>query len=249
MVAASNSFDGGSQGTTITTGNSGGASGTAFNVVTIGGSSTEVFDSHGKGLFSGKIAPQSGQFDYVAWTTAIGTQSDVIYGRFYMYLTANPNAALHVVRTLSSSSARYAVVINTNGTVSLFGSSDTAFSTSTATVPLNQWCRVEFDCNYSTGGDGAGDAFLYFGNPDAPYPDYTEVIGGFSPTGTSADTFRFGKGQNNTFTDTFWIDEININTDGSPGPVVTSSPRTHGAQAGVFLPTSGPISYGAPATI
>ena len=55
-LPANNSFEGGSDETTITTGNSGGASGSAFDVVTIGAGNGLVYDSaQARGTLSGRV--------------------------------------------------------------------------------------------------------------------------------------------------------------------------------------------------
>src|SRR5215218_2907628 len=94
---AANTLEGGSNGTTITAGNSGGTSGDAFDSVVIATNDSLVFDNaHAKETLALKAATgASSTGTYAAWTTTIGTQT-TFWGRMYLYRTANPSAQVRL---------------------------------------------------------------------------------------------------------------------------------------------------------
>jgi PKD repeat protein len=73
----------------------------------------------------------------------LGSLQSVLYSAVYIYLTANPSAVLFLGGVNAAGVARASWRINTDGTFSL-RNNVTAIYTSTATVPLNQWVRVEW---------------------------------------------------------------------------------------------------------
>src|ERR1700760_2959123 len=92
-LPVSNTFAGGTNGTTISTANSGGSSGTAFNAIGSGTGTTEAFSnafSAGSSTLSGKMqVGTTSAAAYVSWTTtALGTISAVSYGRAYIVLSS-----------------------------------------------------------------------------------------------------------------------------------------------------------------
>src|ERR1043166_7445448 len=94
MAAKSNSNEGGTDTTTITTGNSGGASGDAWSTVTVTTAAiTFSVDHAAHGTLSMKIAnvasPTSTRTDW----TGVGGGSADIWFRHYLYMAANPSAS------------------------------------------------------------------------------------------------------------------------------------------------------------
>jgi len=95
MTVATNSAEGGSNGTTVTTGNSGGASGDAFDLVTIGTTGAITFDNafaHAGSLAVNVTSGGTGAISYVEWSTAFNGGSSVVqvWFRAYVYITAKP---------------------------------------------------------------------------------------------------------------------------------------------------------------
>jgi hypothetical protein len=76
VTLLTNNFEGGSNGSTITTGNSGGASGNAWDTITIGTSAVDVYDNSqaAHGSLSCKLSTAATSVSvYNAWTTSMGT--------------------------------------------------------------------------------------------------------------------------------------------------------------------------------
>lgn len=220
-----NTFEGGSNGVNITTGNSGGLSGDAFQDIAVGADSTQVYDStlFYKGAVSAKIAAGL-TLAYVGYTTLIGTQTS-IYGRTYLYLdTALPTQSIAIASTLFndgvSSVACGRIAINGAGRLRLLDQAGVqqAISPNNASgiVPVAQWVRLEWRFVGSpTTGSIEVKLFL---DPTSVTPDSTT-------TATNIDTlgpfnrYRIGKGAPTTGTEpVFHIDSVLWDTAGYPGP-------------------------------
>lgn len=214
MSVARNSLEGGTDGTTITTGNSGGASGTAFDVVTIGTSSTLTFDAAqaSRGLLSAKYVTPAATpaATYTGWTTAIGTLTVDCYFRFYLYLTANPSAVNRVLNFLNGAAIGAGLEISATGKLITKGIA--TISTSTNSVTLNQWVRIEGW--YRTGTTGTLEVKL-FNSPASITP--TETISGNATAGlTQWTAYRFGMpGATPEASYTMRLDEIACGDNGS----------------------------------
>lgn len=213
MAAANNTFEGGTNTTTITTGNSGGGSGNAFDVVNIGSGSGVTFDNthaHTSSL-AGKMASGTGNGATVRWSTTIGSQTQV-WGRQYIYITANPSADLSIF------SNGFDLYVTSTGKVKLVG---IATATSTNSLTLNQWNRIEH--RYNAAVSGTFEAQLFVTDPDATSPTETIASTG-NYSGISVSTYDFGVFRTGT-SGTMWIDDININTTAYPGPALKSIPN------------------------
>src|SRR3984885_13760803 len=104
-VLTSNSFDGGTSGATVTTGNSGGWSNWPFDNVSVGTGATLQYSSaqaaHGNlGLQvdTGSTAAQA----YVGWSTTLGTNTTVRF-RMNLYFTGNPSVVTDILEIDTSS--------------------------------------------------------------------------------------------------------------------------------------------------
>jgi hypothetical protein len=95
VTLLTNSFESGTNGTTITTGNSGGASGNAFDVTEASGTSILVYSNTqaAHGSLSAEFANNGDGANSVSWSTSLGTQTQVWF-RAYVYFTANPSVTL-----------------------------------------------------------------------------------------------------------------------------------------------------------
>lgn len=230
-----NSFDGGSAGTAVSTVNSGGASGDAFDAVTPGASETITYDAtnpaHGSGLGGAFTTAATVVASYVNWTTSLGTLStgQRIAGRVY-FLTpsATHTSSLRFVTIWNGATVLCGIVQNSGSTgdLGLRGSGDTAVGTLSGTgLTLNTLWRVEFDFQGIGSGatGGTGTARLFAG-------DSTTATGGdASATGVNfgslaPDQIRFGVGTANaTASITYYLDGMQVNSTGLPGPESTVS--------------------------
>src|SRR5690242_18849335 len=130
-----NTFEGGTNGTTITTANSGGASGDAFSAGTIGAAGTLKFDNtHSRDSLAVKIANASSQVSQVEWRSLGGLTGNV-YFRAYIYITALPNAHWYFARCQSSTNAKcVAPEITTAGKLTFENAAGTDNASTTANV-------------------------------------------------------------------------------------------------------------------
>ena len=127
-------------------GNDGDGADTAFDVVTVGTGTTLQFSSthaaHGtNGL---KVATGSTTtVTYAEWSS-LGAQTGAVYFRVYVYFTANPTAGYRLLNTQNGAGSTTGYLfVNAAGTVYLADSTGTARATTTNTVNLNGWTRLE----------------------------------------------------------------------------------------------------------
>src|SRR5215467_10547633 len=97
MTSLVNSAEGGTNGTTVSTGNSGGASGNAFDALLTTNATVAYDNAHAhSGALSVKFATAGTAANWaVEWTTSMGTLSQVWF-RLYVYFTANPAAGFRI---------------------------------------------------------------------------------------------------------------------------------------------------------
>ncbi len=212
---AYNTAEGSSSGTTVTTGNSGGASGNAWNSVSIGASATLIYDNahaaHGALAYK-QASSSAGATTFLRWTTAFGTQT-TFYGRFYVYMTANPSTLSQI---FGSSNAVNSVKlkVNTTGTLTATANNDaTTLFTTTNTLVLNAWNRIEFTITLSA-SVGTGKVILY--PQDSITPTETQTWSGANNGEATATTYTFNSPSGNT--QTWWMDSLALSTDGYLGP-------------------------------
>lgn len=148
MTLVTNNFEGGTDGTTITTANSGGASGTAFDAVNFDATGTPGVVAFSNVQKRGTLAARFqvgsvGAITSVDWQAARGSLTDD-FVRCYAYLTTAFTISQIVVRWFSGALAEVGrIQWNADGTLSVINNSGTAVATSTTTIPTGQWARIE----------------------------------------------------------------------------------------------------------
>lgn len=220
----SNNGEGGSNGTTVTTGNSGGGSGDAWDGVTIGAGGALIFDNtHAEGTLAYKIStPATSVNVLVEWTsTTIGTQT-TLFCRVYLYLLAAPaGQALHLIKFRDGSTEVGAVIIQTAGTIALRDKNGAISGAMSTSVPTGQWVRIgaTIVCNASTGSIEA----KLFSSADSAIATETLTKTNRN-TGTQVTNVRFGETSvSGTITARdFWIDDMQANATGYPGTARTT---------------------------
>jgi hypothetical protein len=233
-----NNFNGGPDGTTISTSNSNQYGDTAFNTVN-SASNTLQFASVGLNGLDRPTAEyvlrmqtgSSAYTPYVMWGSAtLGTQSQM-WTRFYayfstvasnasdlclMWFSANALSDISSVWLRTSSSPYYLYVQASTSA----GSTKTLMSTPLA---AGEWVRVEFTSTPSTNFTGINDLYLYQGD-DVDTVNYTDHAGqtGLYTGNTSYNTIQlgqssnFGGGQANT--PAVYFSNWEVNNTGWPGP-------------------------------
>ena len=155
------------------------ADGMLFDVVTASADTAITYDdtvAH-SGTLSCLIATTTGASGdcFGEWTSA-GLLADAAaqqWYRLYLYMTANPAANHQVFAMLVSGTRAADVVITTSGTLSVRNTSGTPIVTTTSTVPLNAWFRIE---GYITSNASTGQVELkLFNSPDSATPTETQT--------------------------------------------------------------------------
>lgn len=223
MPTLDNTAEGGTNTTTVTTGNSGGASGNAWDSVAVGGALT-YDNTHSRGALAYKVVGDTVNPTYMTWTTALGTAAEV-WGRVYLYLTAAPSAATGLVRIRVGGVQTMRIQLATAGAGQLEirkNSGNTLVGTVATACATNQWIRFEYHLLAVTSGAQL-EVRLYNTADSATATDQ------FSSTGdtlTSANVDEVSVGHHNaSAASTIWVDDIDVNTVGWPGPSVTALPH------------------------
>jgi hypothetical protein len=243
VAQATNNFEGGTNGNTIATSDTG--SGNAWDAVTLpAGTGTLTYDTaHTYGALAGKlVCGTTSTTAYLQWSTAtLGSITGDAYGRFYVYMTSNPFNINAQCLFRNNGTNRCRLSINTAGKIEVRDKSGVVQATSTNSLALNQWNRVEFHVTFAT-STGFMEVKL-FQNADSTTA--TETL-------TSASNLDFGGTTNNEFligwvssqtSRTQWLENIVWGAASYPGPFATSTTSTLTA-SGVATPLGGIKSVG-----
>lgn len=167
-----NTFNGGSNGTSITTGNSGGTSGDAFQEV-----SGATYSSTNATGSRAPLVAQLTSSGYVLWNIT-PSQRD-IYVAAYYYLTSYPSSSWETAIWLRAGSFNdnAQIRLQSDGRIQVSGSDFTVILTTSSAIPLNQWVRIEAKITIgTTNSNGAVDLRIYSG--DSPTPLETKTATG-----------------------------------------------------------------------
>jgi hypothetical protein len=229
MTLLQNTLEGGTNATTITTGNSGGASGNAFHAIV--GACTYDTTRAAHGTMSAKLTPTSGaacNIKYGAQSGGSMLASTSPAARVYAYFTANPSSEYTFLRADDASNAiRFRINISAAGKLIVStndGTSTTTRWTSTQSVPLNQWVRIEIRAVIAAGTGGSIECAFYVGDSTSPVDSFT--VSGINTGANAVQSIQFGKYGSDTTATAFWLDEIAVNTSTSSfiGPVANAVP-------------------------
>lgn len=169
MVARVNSAEGGTSGATVTTGNSGGTSGDAWDEVSIPAGTTLTYQTaaayKGSRGYRVTTGTTSGHGADMRWALA---GWPLVRQRFYIRFSALPGYESQVAYVSSPSGSLLArVMVTSTGKLSVFNAWFSRLWTSTNSLAVNTWYRIEFivvpGTTYSNGtirvayaaGDGA----------------------------------------------------------------------------------------------
>jgi hypothetical protein len=220
-----NNAEGGTNGTAVTTANSGGASGTAFDSLGSGATTTLTFDNtHAahKSLSYKILVGTTNNNSFLTWTTSLtGSSVTQVWFRVYLYLTANPSSTLRIIGARNGSTTRGNIAINSSGKLLLLNAAASILKTSTASVPLNQWFRIE---GYILGDASVGqmEVKLFSTAMDEDTADETQTTTALQNTGGSITRIDFGN-PSSLASYTFWADDVAASSTGYIGPVVTGT--------------------------
>lgn len=220
-----NSAEGGTPTNTVTTGNSGGGSGDAWSKVEGPGASGTIQYSNSRVLSPSTVSYRMAtrgttEAEYLQWENA--TDVAEAYGREYFLFSDIPVAAnckVLTVRVSDGSTNLAHVSMSTAGKLNVRNGSDSILYTSTATLVIEQWYRLEWHY-VAAGAASTMEARIYEDH------DTTLLEGsGIKTTGGSSSLFKVVRhgitftGQNQpSATSHLYLDDINAFADGWPGP-------------------------------
>jgi hypothetical protein len=216
-VRLGNTAEGGSDETTVTTGNSGGSSGDAFGGVTIGTNASAVFDTAqaAQGSLSYRLATGGTSTTvFLQWTfTGVAR----IFFRAYFRL-ASVGAARSLIRIRAAGAQVARIALSASDTLELRNGGNSVVDTSTATVSANTWYRIEGDITVGTSQSGTVN--LYTGESTT----LTEAVTATATYGSgTADEIHYGQVVNASNLANLWLDGLDVNDVGLPGPAVVSA--------------------------
>lgn len=220
-MARANSFEGSTDETTVTTGNSGGGSGSAFDSVSVGTGATVVYDNaqSALGTFSCRIGTTgTSSLAYVGWTLA-SVASD--YSRALLRLTSLPSAAAQpVVRYLSGAGQSFRVNVKSAGTIEVRDAGNSVVGTTTAAITAGQFWRLELHPVFST-TVGAVELRYYASPNSTGSPTETLTLTGLTLTANATEV-RWGVGAALANAVSTWFD--NVATEGTTwfGPALVN---------------------------
>ena len=225
-----NNAEGGTSGTAPTVANSGGASGDAWDVVTSTGTgATLTYESaqaaHGSLSYQYVSGTVSQSLD-LRWNTQLGTITTELWGRFYLYATANPGVAIRPMRLFNGTTLACGIDLLTTGVLRTRDSAGVKVTGAVA-IALSAWNRVEW--HMTVGASGATTEAKLFKTMDSTTADETL-------TNTAGNTLAqwtaisLSQAFGTSWTD--FMDDFNVNQTGYPGPVagkgmVFPDPRWH----------------------
>lgn len=221
MAVWTNSAEGGTNGTTVTTANSGGVSGNAFGLVSIGS---------GAALTYSTAAAYRGSLGYAISTTSAiavyaGTGSGLGYARsrirYYLNLGAYPSGVIQHVQVATSGGGIFYLYLSETGQISVINAAGTAVKTFPA-ISLNTWYRIEFIAQPNTSTSGVLRAAIYAGDSLTAIDSYASTTAD-AGSGT-INLVNFGKLNNaQTWATGGRIDSISIDDANSTNFIGTDT--------------------------
>jgi hypothetical protein len=212
-----NTFEGGTAGATITASNSGGGSGAKFDSVKRGNGAVLSFSgiraAHGSRSMELATVKRAA---YVEWGSSLGTQTQV-WLRFYLYLSQHPSGRLNVVSVLNGRGQAAGLWLGPDGAMRVADAQGAVRSTS-APVPSNVWMRFELWVDPSNTSTGDAELRVYSG--DEAIAIQTLVVTNVD-LNTRVTKVRFGQVLNDR-AESSWLDDLNVNATGWPGPATDS---------------------------
>jgi len=234
-----NTLSTGSNGATLTTGNTAGTGQNAADAIQTGGGFGSVtFDSthvHSPDTLSCKITPASTTFTYFQWSTSLGgglNPFTQLWFRQYLYFTANPAALVGVLKLEHVATQTCQIAITTGGQVRALDGGNGGIFTTTASIALNQFIRIEGFC---IGDPSVGQVEVkLFNSADSTTPTETKTSAANVNTTGTMGTGQWGcPSFIGSLTDPYWQADIGVSDAGYLGPTNPAS-YTGGVNPALF---------------
>jgi hypothetical protein len=230
MTVLRHNFDGGPDGTAVTTANSGQVPGnTAFQVVSptnVGSGIYTVYKDAGalnrptaEYVLKVKVGATTAD-NAVIWSTAMGTQTQV-WWREYIYFVSNLALMSNDMTIFESDNgAVYTgfcdITQGASPKVKIMNGPSTTSVTSTNSVPIGAWMRLEGRYKYST-TVGEAEVDIYF-DADSDTPDETISATGWNMGAANSNSFAFGSAFASTNKPETYFSGLELNNVDWPGP-------------------------------
>jgi hypothetical protein len=233
-----NNFNGGTDGTTLTSGsggNTGGVSGDYFD--TIQKPSDGILDFNATNAYTGGLAMRmatrtvTGALNVIWTATRRGALSED-YGRFYFYTDdkTTGGVAKNIIRWFNAGSSLGGILMGNNRLYVTDETNATVSGNSTTLLPASQWVRIEYHLHPRTDGTGSVQIKLWLSPASNGTPDWDFTISGRTYAANTTDQITIGNagpGANwPTATGFIYFDEIIAGANNWPGPVFTGSTLT-----------------------
>jgi len=229
-IIKTNTFEGGTTGGSVTTGNSGGASGDAWSVVSYpSGAVTFDSSSAAHGALGCKFAPASGQQAILRWT---GFNDVTGVCRFYHTDDGDPAASESIMAIYTSTGATVLALNITNaGKYGLINAAGTGIGSTTNSRQAGDRIELSFTVGTTT-SNGAWDFYLYRADATTATEHLSSVTENLGTT--NWDRFQFGKNSTTTWTGISNFDDIAAasGTTALFGPATASANAAPVANAG-----------------
>jgi hypothetical protein len=251
-VTLTNSFEGGTDGATITAAGSGGASGSAFDSVFIGTGDTLAYSAalaaHGTLGLQVAVGTPAKEAS-VSWIASLGGPG-LAQAWFRLYLNVPAFMASgtnRVVRVRNGTTYCGGIGYNAAGQIVTLNTSGAVQTTSATALAAGQWHRIE---GYLIGSATAGqiEVRIFAGaNMDGTTPDEVNTTPATVNTSGTFDTVAFGNPQS-VAAHTCYLDDLGASTTGYIGPVAGAGITGTGGLAAKKAALAGAGTYLFPAS-
>lgn len=224
----SNSAEGGTSGTAYSAANTGGASGDAFDAVTTGGTGTfsNAQAAHGSLSYLHSTGATAAAY-YGEWNATSLVSATTLYGRIYIYLTANPAATVNVVNwRVSSATASGRISISTAGRIFLTDAAGSAVIQSTVALTLNAWNRIEWSCTPNASSTTGAAELRHYAGDSTTLAETAQTVSANNFGSAAITVCRFGIPTSTANVATFYMDDYGLSATGFLGPATSSAAAT-----------------------
>lgn len=212
-------FELGANGSAVLVADTGSA--TPWDNVTLAGSTAITYsNTHKYGTLAAKIVcdstPNLGYLEWDSSTLGVGTLTTV-YGRMYVYLPSGHDQLLLLYRGLNNAGTRaFETYLSATNRLLVRDNAGNTVGTSSASVSLNQWVRIEYKVVNSVGA-GQHEVKL-FNSAESSTPTETITGAGVFSTLTNTSYIRMGVVASGKASATYYFDNLLLNDTGYPGP-------------------------------
>lgn len=216
-----NTMRGGVPGVSVSNTNSGGASGNTFNAVVIGSGGTIVYSAaqaiHGNPV-SILCQTTTSNASSLAWNSNSITQTQYqMWFCQYLLFPSLPVASTRIYTTsatgLAGGTSRF--VVTTAGTIQLQNAAGSTVATTTNSVTIGQWCRIE-GFTQASQGNGLIEVKIFAGHDDlVPLETKTSAL---TDAGPGTNNTLFGPNAGAVNQGPYYIGFAGVTNTGYMGP-------------------------------